>query len=464
MGADGDTRERSDPLDRLRSKLRELVGQPARILVGYSGGADSTCLVHLMRAAGADIVAAHLHHGQREEADQEEERCAAFAQEIAVPFLSGRADVPRIARERKIGLEEAGRDARYEFFRQAAASAGCSLIATAHTLDDHVETVILNLTRGAGALGLAGISESRNGIIRPILGFTRAETRSYCQKHGLWFHDDPSNLDPAFARSRIRLRVVPELQALNPGLLLAVERAARILSEESAFLDAAATAALETCELELNGPLSFLTSDCEIAFERGKLAHVPQVLMRRGFRLIADALGANLDFALAQRICEAANDIDRGSLTAEGGDVVIEWNSRKVHFRRLAPATHFDREMPVPGEIEAPELGWRLRGTVTVPSGTPTPAPGYGLPEASFDPALLRGGLRCRSVLDGDEIESVRIKKLLAGARLSEAARARLPIVCDEEGPLWAPALMSAERAAPSRETKTVFTLQLLPF
>jgi tRNA(Ile)-lysidine synthase len=119
----------------------ELLDNSVRILVGYSGGADSTCLVHLLSQSKVDFVAAHLHHGQRPEADKEMSLCEAFCQSLDVPFVSGRADVPRMSQELKIGLEEAGRMARYNFLNQAARRLECDSIATAHTGTDSVETI-----------------------------------------------------------------------------------------------------------------------------------------------------------------------------------------------------------------------------------------------------------------------------------------------------------------------------------
>ena len=104
-----------------------------------------------------------------------------------MPFMSGRADVPKIAKEMGVGLEEAGRNARYEFFDQCVFQTGAELVLTAHTLDDQVETVLLNLVRGTGLRGLAGIPEKRGRIVRPLLPFTRAEARrvSYCCAHSV---------------------------------------------------------------------------------------------------------------------------------------------------------------------------------------------------------------------------------------------------------------------------------------
>src|SRR4051794_31978473 len=119
-------------LDRFREHLETslLIPEGAQVLVGYSGGADSTCLLHLLHEMQVSIVAAHLHHSQRHEADTELKLCQAFCEELGVPFVSGRADVPRMSRDLKIGVEEAGRRARYEFLESAAARIGCDLIAT----------------------------------------------------------------------------------------------------------------------------------------------------------------------------------------------------------------------------------------------------------------------------------------------------------------------------------------------
>src|SRR5688572_13418576 len=154
-------------LERLRSFVADkgLIPDGAKVLVGYSGGADSTCLLHLLHLAKVNCVAAYLHHGQRSEADQELEGCAAFAEGLGIPFVSGQADVPRLAMDRGIGIEEAGREARYAFFEEAAKQTGCDLIATAHTKSDLAETVLLNLIRGTGLAGLGGIPVRRGNII-----------------------------------------------------------------------------------------------------------------------------------------------------------------------------------------------------------------------------------------------------------------------------------------------------------
>lgn len=438
-------------LDRFQRHVAERhLFQPGELtLVGYSGGPDSTCLVHLMAQSGLEFIAAHLHHGQRAEADGELRLCEAFCSELGVPFVSGKADVPLIAEQQKIGIEEAGRRARYEFFRQAAARLGASRIATAHTRDDHVETVLLNLARGCGLAGLAGIPETRGEIVRPLLPFSRAETRTYCQSTGLWTHDDPANTDIDFARARIRHRVLPELAAINPAIVDAVARLAGLADEEDRFLDAQAVHAMEQAEEPLNGPLRFLTLELEAGFDRAKLVTLPMPLLRRGIRLVTSALGGTLDFRQSTLAAEGVAHSASGSITSEGGSVVIEWNPQHVHVRPADAAAPFRYPLTVPGATDSPEFGWTLEAE-------PCPLPGPRFErdalEVVVDLRRLKGPLHFRSMQDGDALVPMgfsgtrKLAEMMRGAGLTLAARRRLPIICDILGVVWAPGVSLADR------------------
>jgi len=440
-----------------------LIPAGSRVLVGYSGGADSTCLLHLLHLAGVDVVAAHLHHGQRDEAETEMRLCEAFAETIGVPFISGRADVPRIARDLGIGLEEAGREARYGFFRQAANELGCNLIATAHTRNDQVETILLNVTRGCGLAGLSGIPEKRDEIVRPLLPFTRDQTRAYCENEGFWFHDDPSNSDISFSRARIRHRVLGELRSINPAVESAISRLASIAGEEDRFLNGMAAAALEQSEIPLNGELRFLSADVEVMFSRSQLSSLPPVLFRRSMRLMAGALGGSLDHDQTAILQLGIVEDDRGSVTAEGGEVVIEWTTETVGVRRLLPTAPYRYGLTVPGETISDEFGWRF-------VAYEEPYDGVAPVRASLDVRLnlkeTKGTLYFRTAAPGDQMRPLgfdgrrKLSDILSEAGLTAAARARLPIVCDMLGPIWAPGVCLEERVRPVENTETVLRVQ----
>ncbi len=454
-------------LERFREHLRQtgLIPEGSSVLVGYSGGADSTCMLHLLNEVGIDVAAGHLHHGQRREAEREQMLCEAFCADLAIPFVSGRADVPRMSEELKIGLEEAGREARYNFLQSAAFRLHCNLVATAHTRTDLIETVLLNLTRGCGLHGLSGIPERRGNIVRPMLAFSREETRGYCDRRGFWYHDDPANADISFSRARIRHRVLKELRTINSAFDSAVERMVEIVSEEDRFLNGMAAAALEQCELMLNGALRFLTIELEVAFDRLRLTSLPPVVFKRGVRLAAEALGGTLDFAQTEAFTDGVATSERGSVTTEEGKVALEWKPDVVHLRRLDVDPTFRHPLTNPGETISDELGWILEASqVSRTSG----ANRMSL-VADIDATKTKGQLYFRSTNSGDEMQPLgftghrKISTLLSDAKLTRAARSRLPIICDMVGPVWAPGVCLSGRVAANPESKNVIQLRFGP-
>jgi tRNA(Ile)-lysidine synthase len=443
----------------------QLVAQDSKILVGYSGGADSTCLLHLLKKCGFDVVAAHLHHGQRPEADKEQKLCEAFCQELDIPFVTGKADVPRMADDLKIGIEEAGRMARYNFLEQAARRLECDLIATAHTLTDNVETVLLNLVRGTGPTGLTGIPALRQNIVRPLLSFDRQETTKYCVDHGLWFHNDPGNDNIDFSRVRIRHRVTPELAAINPNFEQAIVRCANIIDEEDRFLNGAAAAALEQSEIRLNGDLAFLTKDLEMAFSKSHLTGLPPVLFKRAIRLAFQSLGAPLDYNQTESIARTIGQTN-GSLTADGGEVIGEWDEETIHFRVLRPTEPFRFGITCPGETESAEFGWKITARIRSAGSVPQVRASMTV---ELPKLQVQGDLYFRSCQSGDSMQPLgfegtrKLSDLLSESGLTPAARVRLPLICDFLGPIWAPGVCLSNRMYRSVECESVVVLTFEP-
>lgn len=452
-------------LDRFREHLTasKLISDGDFVLIGYSGGGDSTCLLHLCKEAGVDVAAGHLHHGQRAEADKEQGLCEAFCKELDVPFVSGKADVPRMSAELKIGLEEAGRMARYNFLQNAAFRLQADKIATAHTRNDLIETVLLNLTRGCGLHGLAGIPAQRENIIRPLLPFTREETREYCEVRGLWFHDDPANADVSFSRARIRHRVISELALVNPRMGDAVARMTQIVDEDDRFLNGMAAAALEQCEVSLNGNLGFVSESIELAMDRVRLSQLPAPLFKRALRLAMKALGSELDFSQTTLISTSVAAGETGSVTGEGGQAVVEWGERIVHFRKLGEVAPFRFPVTVPGETLAEEFGWQIEAT---PSSAPGSNSRTGLQTTL---QKVAGQLYFRSLQAGDKMQPLgfeghrKIVDMMSDLKLTKAVRERLPIICDMVGPVWVPGVCVDARVASSTQNGNVILLQFGP-
>ncbi len=428
----------------------QLIPKDSKVLVGVSGGADSTCLLHLLHALGYEVVAAHLHHGQRAEGADEQRRVRQFCESLGVAVAEGYADVPAIAKLHGIGVEEAGRRARYEFFEQAANRLGCELIATAHTRSDTAETVLFHLARGSGLSGVAGIPERRGTIVRPLLRFSRLQTIAYCQELGFEIAEDPSNKDLSLSRARIRHRVLPELEKAHPGAEASIARFAESARVDLEFLDSVAAAALDHCAHDPNGPLSFLTEDCEIVLARSRLLHLHESTLRRGTRMAVQALGGDLDQPLVSQLLQAIRTQPKASFTSLGGDVVVECEGDWVHFQKARIDT-FDRQpIEAPGETESPLWNWRME---IREEAAPETQPRDSL-TCWLDPSKVSNGLYARTLLPGERSQplgfegSRKLTDLIAEAKLTRAARKRIPVICDMIGPVWIPGVCLMDRAA----------------
>jgi tRNA(Ile)-lysidine synthase len=432
-------------------------------LVGYSGGADSTFLVHALHQLGINIVAGHLHHGQRAEADEEMRKCEEFCNSIGVPFASGNADVPLLSKEAKIGIEEAGRRARYDFFHRASRRLNAEWIATAHTLDDQIETVLLNLTRGTGLSGLAGIPPERENIVRPILWASRKETRDYCIEQGLWFHDDPANSDPSYSRSRIRMNVVPELLEINASLGQSVSRLTDTVRQEDAFLDHIAAGMLERCESNRNGRLSFVSERYEAVFQCEALRHHPSALLRRGLRLATAVVGSNLDYDQTILLEKAILVPQSGSITTEGGVACIEWNEKEVNFYRNDAPSIGRTLLENPGITTSDSLGWQFTTSSVEHSQFQRERADLS---AVIDSDCVKGRLFCRGMKPGDAFQPLgmkgtkKVSDLFNEAGLSPMARKLLPIVFDMVGIIWIPGVAMGERVKITGSTTSAIELK----
>lgn len=205
----------------------------APVVVAFSGGADSVALLALASEAGLDPVAVHVDHGLRPDSARDAEEAAATARRLGARIVVVAVDV-----DAGPNLEARAREARYAALEEARARAGASAVLTGHTMDDQAETVVLNLMRGSGSAGLAGMARRRGHVVRPLLGVRRAETIEICRRSGVEPFADPMNHDPSFRRVRVRHELIPALSAVaERDVVPILARQAGILRRESGLLD-----------------------------------------------------------------------------------------------------------------------------------------------------------------------------------------------------------------------------------
>lgn len=202
-----------------------------KIVVGVSGGPDSMCLLHILNFISKEycieVVAAHINHCLRgEEADKDEEYVREFCKNNNLDFYSIKVDINRLAKEKNLSCETAGREARYSFFKKIMKDINGTKVALAHNANDQCETVLMRIMRGTGLEGLAGIKPVRDNIyIRPLINTTRDEIERYCTLNRLNPRIDKTNLETIYTRNKVRLELIPYIRKnFNEDIVSVINR------------------------------------------------------------------------------------------------------------------------------------------------------------------------------------------------------------------------------------------------
>lgn len=277
-------------LEQAKEKLAAYAGR--RVLAAVSGGLDSMCLLHLLwdwgRTQGIVVTAAHFDHRLRENSAQDAAFVRDWCTERRIPCICGAGDVRALAKEVGMTLEEAARTARYEFLHSAAAEADAAVTVTAHHADDNAETMLLNLLRGTGLRGLAGIPAERPGVVRPFRDIPRAALAEYAAAHDLPHVEDETNALDDAARNVLRHRVLPVLRELNSRAVENMTRTAQLLTQDEDALSAAAQRLAGKSKRAENGVVLF-AADC---------AGEPEAVVSRCLlELLAEAAGHRKDIS-----------------------------------------------------------------------------------------------------------------------------------------------------------------------
>ena len=200
----------------------DLIQSGDHLIAGVSGGADSMMLLHFLythqQEYAIQIIVAHVHHGIRQEAEEDARFVEEMAKKWELPYYRHNCHVKELAKLKGISEEEAGRIERYNFF--ISLSNPYSKIVTAHTMNDQAETLLMRFFRGTDLRGLGGIAPQRDNIIRPLLSLQRKEIEAYCSYYGVAYQNDHTNFMPIYTRNKIRLECIPYIEKnINPNIV-----------------------------------------------------------------------------------------------------------------------------------------------------------------------------------------------------------------------------------------------------
>lgn len=441
-----------------------------RVGAAVSGGADSVALLRLLielrKELGIVLCVVHFNHKLRGvDSDADEEFVAELAQRHKLELHCESADVAAHAAKKHLSLETAAREVRYEFFRRLLKEGRLSRIATAHTLDDQAETVLLRIIRGAGTRGLAGIypqlsvgssrlpalSSQPPAIVRPLLSVKRKELETYLTAiHQSW-REDASNRDLRHARNRVRHGILPRLERnLNPAAREALAEAAEIARAEE-----------EYWEREV---ARVLPEPVKPTIKTAILQNLPLALQRRVVRSVAESLGIRPEFRHVEEILELAFGHAKSATLPKGW--VISRRKDELRFEALADKNPADYEyaLSVPGVVEVPEAGSCFEAVLVSAKA----AAAYN-PEHLLNQTLVSEKLRVRNWRAGDRFRpphtkaAKKVKELLQDRHLTGAERTSWPVVVSGGDVIWVRGYAAPAALQPHDKTDQAVLIREIP-
>lgn len=210
----------------------------APIIVGLSGGADSICLATLLKIFGYDVIVTHVNHNLRgDEALRDENFVRNFAKENNMGFELLSADIEKIAKDKKISCEMAGRNVRYDFFEELSQKYHTEYIAVAHNMNDNAETILMNIIQGASVNGQKGIVPINKKIKRPLLCVTREEIENYLKEMSISYVNDSTNFKDIYTRNFVRNQLIPVIKEINPNIIETLTVNSKIALKENEYIE-----------------------------------------------------------------------------------------------------------------------------------------------------------------------------------------------------------------------------------
>lgn len=416
------------------------------VLIGLSGGADSVMLLLFLleykRRNNGDfpILAVHINHGIRgDEADYDESFCRGLCDSLKVEFISRKIDVPKIARESGLGLEEAARKVRYSIFHDIIKGRNdISTIAVAHNMSDNTETVLFNILRGSGSRGASGIRPVRDNIVRPLIEISKSEILSALDQAEIPYVTDSTNLSDEYSRNYLRNEIIPSLTKVTSDPERMLERFASNMRSDDDFISGVAREFLLAHKTVYNTDLRSLHYSVFIrvlslmaGYDEGYLSSslsgdVYALLDKDNFSY---SLYGDVKFICERGICTVGTQPD-------DADYYIEV---KGEITSVEP---FSAELILSKDKYSSNV---YKKSI----------------QANLSSAIISGSLYLRPKKDGDTVYyggmTHKIKKLYNDKKIPLSVRKKLPILCDDRGVVWVPGFGVRDDGVPREERQDIF-------
>ncbi len=419
--------------------------------IGLSGGADSVCLAHIL-LTNKDVLGIkvlkgiHIHHGIRgEEADHDMEFCRKFCEEFGIELISYCVNVPKEAEKTGESIEACARRLRYDCFSKS----GCDKVATAHNLNDNIETFIFNLSRGASLTGLSGIPYSRDIYIRPLLECTRDEIESYLEENNLDFVTDSTNLCDEYTRNKIRHNIIPQLFSLNPSFNNVFLNSIDSVKLANDYIISSAKDIIEKSRME-DG------YDCS-TFENEHRAIKNQVItLILKEQKVPDVTKKYIDSVL--------HIIENGGKVSLGGNVTANSDQRKLFFYDIEDVEHFEIVIENTTDMVETPVGrvvfdYLLKKDLQNLKKSDK--------QMLVDCDKIVGTLSVRNKIDGDSYQPAnrvnkKLKKLFNEEKISVYERSKMHILTDECGIVWTEYFGVSERCKIKNNTEKCIKISVV--
>jgi tRNA(Ile)-lysidine synthase len=424
-------------------RKKGLVRPGDRLGLAISGGADSVALLRatleLREELGMVLKVLHFNHRIRgAEADADERFVKNIAGEHGLEFISGSADTRAHGDQERLSLEASARALRYRFFAEQIGNRSVNKVATAHTLDDQAETLLLRLVRGTGLRGLRGVhDQTAEGIVRPMLHLRHADVEQYLKGLGQTWHEDATNADTHHTRNRIRHELLPTLaRDFNPQIAETLARTAEVLTADEEYLHAETQRLLPLLVLPgkpVRGGGRAATED-GVAIDVQKLLAQPLAIRRRIIRSVAENFGVHLD----QQQVEDALALIANQKLQLSADWRLQRSPRELRFEReAAKGKPYAYPLALPGEVAVKEMNIKVRASLkaldtTNPRGTLV---GQSLsPSAALVVRSWRAGDRFRQAHAAREHK---VKELLNEIQSPPGQRSQWPVIEADGRVVW---------------------------